>query len=280
MVPAFVSGSNSVLFQCAGLVHARLRSVLLVRELMNKKNTVVELRVGSAIAAGRLEEIASDAERMEYLRWRCELLSNRNAYKAQTRLPFPGGGKGAVTPLRDAVDAALLAADVAGLAESRRLVRTGDLSVWIAPAAEIPHVLAEIGRLREIAFRAAGEGTGKAADLDAFDDEYLHLFVWSEAKREVVGAYRLAGSDVVERLYTSTLFRYDAQFLRRMGPALELGRSFVRVEYQKSFAPLLLLWKGIGKYVAGNPRYKVLFGPVSISNRYHAISRELMVGFL
>ncbi len=85
IVPAFVSGSNSLLFQCAGLVHARLRSLLLVRELMNKKNTVVELRVGSAIAAGRLEEIASDAERMEYLRWRCELLSNRNAYKAQTR---------------------------------------------------------------------------------------------------------------------------------------------------------------------------------------------------
>ena len=65
-----------------------------------------------------------------------------------------------------------------------------------------------------------------------------------------------------------------------MGPALELGRSFVRAEYQKSFAPLLLLWKGIGKYVARNPRYKVLFGPVSISNQYQSISRRLMVSFL
>jgi putative hemolysin len=65
-----------------------------------------------------------------------------------------------------------------------------------------------------------------------------------------------------------------------MGPALELGRSFVRPEYQRGFAPLLLLWKGIGKFVARNPRYKVLFGPVSISNRYQSISRELMVSFL
>jgi putative hemolysin len=65
-----------------------------------------------------------------------------------------------------------------------------------------------------------------------------------------------------------------------MGPALELGRSFVRPEYQKGFAPLLALWKGIGAYIARNPRYKVLFGPVSISNQYQSVSRELMISFL
>ena len=106
--------------------------------------------------------------------------------------------------------------------------------------------------------------------------------MWSEKKREVVGAYRLAPTDsaLPDGLYTATLFRYDRTFLNRVGPALELGRSFVRAEYQKSFAPLLLLWKGIGKYVARNPRYKVLFGPVSISNQYQSISRRLMVSFL
>jgi putative hemolysin len=76
------------------------------------------------------------------------------------------------------------------------------------------------------------------------------------------------------------LFRYDDRFLRRLGPALELGRSFVRREYQKGFAPLLLLWKGIGAFVAAHPQYKVLFGPVSISNQYQAMSRELMIAFL
>jgi len=106
--------------------------------------------------------------------------------------------------------------------------------------------------------------------------------VWSEKKQEVVGAYRLAPTDsaLPDGPYTATLFRYDRTFLNRVGPALELGRSFVRPEYQKGFAPLLLLWKGIGKYVARNPRYKTLFGPVSISNQYQSISRRLMVSFL
>jgi putative hemolysin len=131
-------------------------------------------------------------------------------------------------------------------------------------------------------FRGAGEGTGRPLDLDRFDRHYLHLFVWNAAKQEVVGAYRLTGTDHagLDGLYTATLFRFGEEFLRAMGPALELGRSFVRPEYQKAFAPLLLLWKGIGKYVARNPRYRVLFGPVSISNQYQAASRELMVAFL
>jgi putative hemolysin len=140
--------------------------------------------------------------------------------------------------------------------------------------------LREIGRLRELTFRAVGEGTGKSLDLDRFDGEYLHLFVWNASRNEVVGAYRLAGTDVVRNLYTATLFKYDQRFLDETGPALELGRSFVRGEYQKGFAPLLALWKGIGVWVARNPRYKILFGPVSISNQYQAVSRELMVAFL
>jgi len=147
-------------------------------------------------------------------------------------------------------------------------------------------VLREVGRLREITFRAAGEGTGKPLDLDEFDNYYLHLFVWHTRKQELVGAYRLARTDAVRRqhgaggLYTATLFRFGDPFLERLGPALELGRSFIRQEYQKGFAPLLLLWKGIGTFVARNPRYKILFGPVSISNQYQALSRELMISFL
>jgi putative hemolysin len=108
------------------------------------------------------------------------------------------------------------------------------------------------------------------------------LFVWNSARREIAGAYRLTGTDSSgpDGLYTAKLFQYDRRFLHALGPALELGRSFVRQEYQKSFAPLLLLWKGIGKFVAAHPRYRCLFGPVSISNQYHSLSRELIVSFL
>jgi putative hemolysin len=95
-----------------------------------------------------------------------------------------------------------------------------------------------------------------------------------------VGAYRLVATDQVKSLYTATLFRLHPKFVERLGPALELGRSFVRVEYQRGFAPLLLLWKGIGRFVSRHPRYKVMFGPVSISAQYSAPARALMMSFL
>ena len=85
---------------------------------------------------------------------------------------------------------------------------------------------------------------------------------------------------MVPDLYTRTLFRFREGLLDSKSPALELGRSFVRLEYQKSFSALLLLWKGIGRYVARNPRYRVLFGPVSISRDYSEASRALIVAYL
>ncbi len=107
---------------------------------------------------------------------------------------------------------------------------------------------------------------------------YLHLFLWNQERRELVGAYRLGGTDRILRtmgskgLYTATLFDYRTDFLREISPALELGRSFVRSEYQKNYLALLLLWKGIGQFVARNPHYQRLFGPVSISNEYNEFS--------
>ncbi|MFN7934524.1 MAG: GNAT family N-acyltransferase [Bryobacteraceae bacterium] len=276
LVPAFITGANSALFQCAGLIHPRLRTLLLVRELLNKQNTEVELRIGRPIHATRLQEFPTDIERMDYLRWRTDLLSTRHRFKPQTNLPLQGN-RSAQQPVGPPINPTLIATEIAQLPA---LVTTGDLSAYLATAGQIPNALQEIGRLREITFRAAGEGTGKSTDLDSFDPHYLHLFVWNHAKQEIAGAYRLASTTANKALYTSTLFRYGPEFLQRLGPALELGRSFVRVEYQKSFAPLLLLWKGIGAYIAANPRYKVLFGPVSISNRYQSLSRDLMIGFL
>jgi len=130
------------------------------------------------------------------------------------------------------------------------------------------------------------EGTGKPIDLDRFDAHYLHLFIWNDRKNEVVGAYRIGQTDYILRyfgqygLYTSTLFTYKRSLLDQISPALELGRSFVRPEYQRSYSSLLLLWKGISAFVVRNPRYKNLFGPVSINNEYHTISQQLMAASL
>jgi len=281
VVPIHIAGSNSTAFQAAGFLHPKARTLLLVRELFNKQGKTVDLRIGKPIPAERILSIQSNQERIEYLRWKTYLLANRNDFKPNTAKPMPVRAKQQQEPIASETAKHLVAGDVAALRESDRLAVSGDLEVYLAKIDKIPAVLREIARLREITFRAAGEGTGKPLDIDRFDQHYLHLFVWNSLKHEIVGAYRLAPTDIGhDNLYTATLFQYNQQFLQRMGPAVELGRSFIRAEYQKAFAPLLLLWKGIGSFVKANPQYKILFGPVSISNQYQAISRDLMISFL
>ncbi len=180
-----------------------------------------------------------------------------------------------------------VAGEIARLDRRSCLVESGRFQVFCAAADDIPETLREIGRLRELTFQAVGEGTGRTIDLDRFDRSYLHLFAWDAERQQVVGAYRIgrtdriAGSAGVCGLYTRTLFDYDERLLARFGgSALELGRSFVRAEYQKSHSALLLLWRGIGAFVAAHPQYRYLFGPVSISARYADASRAMLVEFL
>jgi putative hemolysin len=179
----------------------------------------------------------------------------------------------------------LLAEEVEKLPADACLIANGDLAVYLGTAQEMTQLLQEIGRLRELTFRGAGEGTGKSRDLDSFDHYYRHIVLWHKTRRELVGAYR-AGNTLeilaergIQGLYTSTLFRYDEKIFQKLGPALELGRSFVRPEYQRQYAPLLLLWKGIARMVARRPDVPVLFGAVSISNDYNEASREMIYRF-
>jgi putative hemolysin len=187
-------------------------------------------------------------------------------------------------PIAPKGDLAETSRDIA--AQGQPLLESGVYQVFCARATQLPAVLPEIGRLREIAFRAVGEGTGRARDLDRFDAAYRHLFVWDRERQEIAGAYRLGATDEIlasdglAGLYTRTLFDYGHELLAQLGPALELGRSFVAPAYQRDFSPLLLLWKGISRFVACHPRYRRLFGVVSISDAYESTSRQLMIRFL
>ncbi len=279
-LPVYFSGQNSALFHVAGLLHPRLRTALLAREVANKRQSVIQVRIGRPLSRARLAGFATDQALATYLRAACYVL------KGCPHRPAPAPP--CVSPLSVAEGPASseVAADVAALEESNRLVESGDMAVYVAQADRIPRVLAEIGRLRELTFRKAGEGTGRAADLDRFDTHYHHLFLWDKAAQRVVGAYRLG---VVRQilpvhgpggLYTSTLFRYKPELLRRLETAVELGRSFIREEYQRSPTGLALLWRGIAEFLAGSPGLSVLFGAVSISGSYHPVSQTLMVRFL
>ncbi len=192
----------------------------------------------------------------------------------------------AMAEIVPAVPKPLLKAEVEALPFDQRLFESAQFTVQYADSGQFPWCLQEIGRLRELTFRAAGEGTGKASDIDLFDAYYLHLFVWDAQAETIVGAYRMGLADQIlarygkRGLYTQSLFKYGSRVLRTMNPAIELGRSFIRAEYQRSFAPLMLLWRGIGRYIVRAPDYAVLFGAVSISNDYAPSSRQLIVDYL
>ncbi len=232
--------------------------------------------LGTPIPADRVARIAGDAALGGFLQSRAVALLHRPL--AASLAPAPGGA--AVVVDAEAPD--LVAAEIEGLRDDQRLVESGRFLVVHARAHEIPACVRELGRLREITFRAAGEGTGRALDLDAYDRIYRHLVLFDREACRVAGAYRFAQTDEVlpvfgvRGLYTSTLFRLAPELFEELGPALELGRSFVRSEYQRAYAPLLLLWRGLCAFVARNPRYRTLFGAVSVPASYEAFSRALL----
>ncbi len=285
-LPVYFRGRNSFGFHVFGMIHPRLRTAFLLHEFLQQRGRTVEVRVGSEVPGDSLASIADDREAIEYLRWRTYLLARRS----RTEKSWPAAVHSKIAekvqqPVAAGEPAEMLTQELDSLPTDRCLASSGDLAVYLAKANEVPRMLCELGRLREVTFRLVGEGTGKSRDLDRFDRYYWHVLLWNRNKRELVGAYRAGdtGEIVAERgvhgLYTSTLFRYDVRIFEKLGRALELGRSFVRPEYQRQYAPLLLLWKGIARLLAAHAGTPVLFGAVSISNDYSVASREMIYRF-
>ena len=282
-VPLFFEGTNSIAFHALGMVHPWLRTASLAREVLKARGRCVTVRVGSPIPAASIR-VRQTSEATDYLRCRTYLL-HRRANPAQTKNRRVKASVIKQEPVVQPVEPEVIMRELEALPPENLLERTSEFSVYFGTAQQLPNVLKEIGRLREVTFRAVGEGTGLALDLDRFDSYYYHLLVWHNEKHEIVGAYRLGDvRQILQRfglngLYTQTLFRYDPGFFQQVGPAIELGRSFVRLEYQRQYAPLLLLWKGIGAYLVRHPETPVLLGPVSMSNSYNRVSRELLVRY-
>lgn len=281
-VPLFFEGVNSLPFQMAGAIHPRLRTLNLARELVNKRNHTIAVRVGTPIPPAVLKGCPDSKAATDYLRARTYLLQNRT-HHLRSFLPL---AKRSTKPVSPPLGADAITQEIASLSPDRLLASNAEFKVLLASAYEIPQLLREVGRLREITYRAVGEGTGKTLDLDSFDEHYQHLILWHNADQRLAGGYRLAATNQilpvrgVKGLYTSTLFHYAPEFFTRIGPAIELGRSFICPDYQKLYAPLLLLWKAIAAYVQRNPESGVLFGAVSISSDYQKLSRRLMVDYL
>jgi putative hemolysin len=286
VVPLFFEGSNSMSFHLLGKIHPLLRTVKIPSELVNKQRRVVRLRVGTPIQPAEQEEFESNTKFGRYLRARVETLGSalkevKKFYRPSFRLPkkpqeiIPETHKDLIIPEIDRIKAA-----------GQVLHSKKQFEVLYASAYQIPNILNEIGRLREITFRSIGEGTNRKIDVDEYDLYYKHLFVWDSEEEKVIGAYRLGeGKNIMAKygykgFYITSLFHLEPQFNAILEQALELGRSFVVKEYQQKPLPLFLLWQGILAYLIKNPEYQYLIGPVSISNIYSKLSKSFLIAFI
>ncbi len=177
-----------------------------------------------------------------------------------------------------------------------RPANKGNNEIYVVDAFNAPNTMREIGRLREIAFRDAGGGTGLCCDIDEFDtmpNPCRQLIVWDPLEREIVGGYRfILGEDIeirdgVPNIATSHMFHFSPEFINKILPkTLELGRSFVSVKYQstrsnpKALYALDNLWDGLGALTVIYPQIEYLFGKVTMYPAYGEDSRDMLLGFL
>ena len=278
VVPCFFRGQNRPVFHLAGLVHPVLRTALLPRELVARQNSLLTLAIGKPVSSEAISRFGDDETLTAWFRIRTHDL-DANAVEAATP-------RNRQVSIAAPVDVRLIVEELRCLPDDALLLSQGPYRVYLARRRSIPHTLEEIGRLREISFRAVGEGTGAATDLDEFDLTYSHLVLWDDTAQKVVGAYRLAFCDErlnaggLQALYTHTLFKYRWGLKSELAQAVELGRSFIRPEYQRKPLALAMLWRGIGEVLCRNPHYRRLIGPVSISDQYRGSSLRLLISFL
>ena len=288
VVPIYFHAQNSPLFYRLASISDTLRTAKLPSELLTQKQRVIRVRMGRPIGIDDQKEHQTLEAFTEFLRKKTYVLSN--PYQKQPLLKqLPSAIKLPKSPksIEGAVDPELMAQEVKALSsESSRLLESKNYEVFLADPQQIPYVLKEIGRLREITFREIGEGTNNSTDLDEFDGYYQHLFLWDNQALKIAGAYRMGlGQKIFKRygidgFYLQKLFRFDSELHDFMAQSIEMGRAFVVKTYQQKPMPLFLLWKGIVHTTLRFPDHKYLIGGVSISNKFSEFSKGLMIEFM
>jgi putative hemolysin len=287
ILPIYFHGNNGLFFNLLSLIHPTLRTAKLPSEIFNKKGHTIKVRIGKLIQYNDIPNHDNNNSLLGFLRAKTyalgvglenekKIFNPRNLFKIKKKAEI----------IFAEIDSKLIENEVDFLRINFKVWTEKKYEVFITPTAQIPNIIKEIGRLREITFRAIGEGTNKATDLDSYDIYYHHLFIWDNEAKMIVGAYRIGKGDEIfysygkKGFYTAGLFKIKSEFYPVLKNSLELGRSWIRKEYQQKPLPLFLLWKGILKYLIDNPKYRYLIGPVSISNSFSKFSKSLIVDFI
>lgn len=284
VIPAHFQGTNSRLFHFFAKIHPSLRQVRLPSELLSKKHKTIKLRIGTLL---KVEEQDKFTDVYQFGRFmRAKTYSMESPIEVKRFFNYTLKPSSKVEPIIDPVPKEKILEEIQSIKTHYTLFSLKNYTAFCAPSNIIPNILTEIGRLREITFREVGEGTNRSIDIDEFDLYYYQMFIWDIENENIVGAYRIGkGKDILEQygkrgFYLHSLFRIYDDFKPVLSESLELGRSFVIKEYQRRPMPLFLLWKGILYFLLKNPEYRYLIGPVSISNNYSKISKDLIIRFI
>ena len=288
VVPIYFHAKNSRLFYRLSKVSDIFRTAKLPSELTSQSNRPIKVRIGQPISVQAQEEQETLEEFTELLRKKTYILAN--AYERgrlidhiPTSLKIPKSPKRIASAIRTEV----IQEEIDKLRKKEcRLLQSKNYEVFLAEARDMPFILQEIGRQRELTFRAIGEGTNNSIDLDEFDSYYHHLFLWDDGEKAIVGAYRMGmGSQIfadygIDGFYLQDLFRFEPELFTMMRQSIEMGRAYIIKEYQQKPMPLFLLWKGIVHTTLRHPEHKYLIGGVSISNQFSNFSKSLMIEFM
>lgn len=271
VVPVHIAAQNSPVFYGVSMLAKPLSSLLLPREMFGAARARIELQVGENVPAAALTQSTQQPQRIaQQMRTHVYRLPRRRptVFPTSTAIAHPEPALAVRRALREA--------------ERLGETRDGKQILLLDAHADNP-ALREIGRLRELAFRRVGEGTGARRDLDRYDLHYRHIVLWDEQALTIAGAYRLgeAGPILRERgpagLYSASLFDYAPAANEFLDGAVELGRSFVQPAYWGSRS-LDYLWQGIGAYLRCRP-VRHLIGPVSLSAALPLAAREWIVHY-
>jgi len=297
VVPMYFHAKNSRLFYQLAKMHPDLQTMLLPAEMMHKREKPIRIRIGKAVSVKVLEDHDSVEEMGEFLQKKIYMLKSyyekRKSIAEQLKLPnlklnFPIlKEENVVQNIIDETPQEDIEKEINGLySKDKMLFRNANYEVFFCTYSEIPSIMREIGRQRELTFRKIGEGSNLPFDLDRYDEHYHHLFLWDSSAKKLVGAYRMAlGCEVMKKhglegFYTSSLFEFDPELRPFFRKVIEMGRAYISTEYQQKPLPLFLLWRGIVHVCLRNPEHKFLMGGVSISDKFSEFSKSLMIEFM
>lgn len=296
IIPMYFRAKNSPFFYRMAAISPNLQTAMLPSEMVRPRTKPIQLRIGKPILPKQQQEFEDIKAFTEFLRKKTYSLSTYYTQKKSLlmeTLKIPSTIAINATskkpkPIIEETPQDLIIAEIETLrrTEDALLFKNNNYECYFSKAHEIPHVLREIGRLREITFREIGEGTNQEIDLDRYDVHYHHLFLWDNEANKLVGAYRMAlGKEVYEQFgvdgfYLNELFHIEPELHPFFKKCIEMGRAFVVPDYQQKPMPLFLLWRGIVHVTLRNPEEKYIIGSVSISNQFSDFSKSLMIEFM